>query len=328
MSDLPPPQSRESLGTTFKRLVRQLIFPSNARTGESRIVVGADTPPELQAYGVIVALLFYVTDVATGLEIGYFFIGQSNTMDIGNQKDLLFGNVAYPTPGDPSSPGMVDVKTNHQIELFHHPVIGQGYTIFKDSKIRVNSSVPALELFNALTFFQGGQTQFNGSDVFFQGDDVWFGNGVAHQVTMDDDTIFWLHGAIVTTSTASIEADGTLNQSFTLASNVLITNTSMNIVKKLTGTRMRVRVEGTAFLAAGAAIGTKFGVRINGVDYDVGRHFYNFAADHRHWGMTRTLPAIAAGSYTCQAYFRIDAIGRTVTINADDVFYMRWEEIY
>jgi len=168
MSNLPPPQSRESLGTTFKRLVRRVIWPSNARSGETRIEAGADTPPELQAYGIIVALLFYITDVATGLEVGYFFIGQSNTMDVGNQKDLLFGNVKYPTPGVPSSAGMADVKTNHQIELFDTSNPGDGYTIFKDSIIRVNSTVPALELFCTDVFFQtSGQVQFNGPQTFF-----------------------------------------------------------------------------------------------------------------------------------------------------------------
>jgi len=168
MSRQDPPDNRGSIGTTFKRLVRRLIFPSDAGTGESRIVVGADTPPELQAYGVIVALLFYITDFATGLEIGYFFIGQSNTMDVGNQKDLLFGNVDYPTPGDPTSPTMADVKTNHQIELFNHPTVGRGYTIFKDSYVRLNPTVPALELFCTDVFFQTtGQVQFNGPQNFF-----------------------------------------------------------------------------------------------------------------------------------------------------------------
>jgi len=148
--------------------VLSVTWPSGATTGQSRIVAGADTPPELVAYGILHAVLFYITDFGTGLEIGYFFIGQSNTMDVGNQKDLVFGNVAYPTPGDPTSPGMVDVKTNHQIELFHHPTVGRGYTIIKDSYVRLNPTVPALELFCTDVFFQTtGQVQFNGPQNFF-----------------------------------------------------------------------------------------------------------------------------------------------------------------
>lgn len=168
-------ENRESLGTTFKRLVRRVIWPSNARSGETRIVAGADTPPELQAYGVIVALLFYITDVGSGLEVGYFFIGQSNTMDFGNQKDLLFGNVKYPTPGVPSSATAADVKTNHQIELFDTSLAGFGKTIFKDSIIQVNTTVPSIDIFCTNVLFA------NSNDVGFTNPRVYWKNGTAFE---------------------------------------------------------------------------------------------------------------------------------------------------
>lgn len=39
MSDLPPPDTRDSLGTTFKRIMRRLILPSNAGPNDGAIIL-------------------------------------------------------------------------------------------------------------------------------------------------------------------------------------------------------------------------------------------------------------------------------------------------
>lgn len=155
--------------------VLSITWPNGATTGEARIVAGADTPPELVAYGILHALLWYVTDFTTGLEVGYFFAGQSNTMDTGNQKDLLFGNVKYPVPGNPASATMADVKTNHQIELFNTSLPGQGLTIFKDSIIQINPTVPSIDIFCTNVLFA------NSGDVGFFGPRVYFQNGTTFE---------------------------------------------------------------------------------------------------------------------------------------------------
>lgn len=100
-----------------------------AGTGTSRMIIGADTPPELQAYGIDVAILTYITDKTTHLEVGYFFIGSSNRFDgNGDNRVQAFGNVVYPTPGDPSSAVMASVKTNFQQNMY----VPYPQTMFKD----------------------------------------------------------------------------------------------------------------------------------------------------------------------------------------------------
>lgn len=101
-------------------------------TNTTRLVIGANTPAELQAYGIEAAILSYVTDVTTGIERGYFWIGSSNRFDgFGTGRVLAFGNVTYPTPGNPASATVADVKTNFQQNMW-----GQSeQTIFKDHQV-------------------------------------------------------------------------------------------------------------------------------------------------------------------------------------------------
>lgn len=130
-----------ALGTTFKRLVRKIVLPNNAKTGQARIEVGADTPPELVAYGILNALLFYITDKNSGIEVGYFFIGMTNSIDGGAaQMANVYGNVTYPTPGDPTSPTAANVKTNFQQDLFTQ----NPDTIFKDHNVIINPGISIL----------------------------------------------------------------------------------------------------------------------------------------------------------------------------------------
>lgn len=130
-----------ALGTSFKRLVRKIVLPNNAKSGQSRIEVGADTPSELVSFGILNALLFYITDKNTGVEVGYFFIGMTNSIDAGaSQRALVFGNVTYPTPGNPSSPTAADVKTNFQQDQFTQ----NPDTIFKDHNVVLNPGISLL----------------------------------------------------------------------------------------------------------------------------------------------------------------------------------------
>lgn len=101
-------------------------------SGATRMVIGADTPPELQAFGIDTAILSYVRDVATGIEVGYHFIGSSNRFDGGgNSRVMAFGNVTYPTAGVPSSATQNDVKTNFQMDMWAQ----FAQTIFKDHQV-------------------------------------------------------------------------------------------------------------------------------------------------------------------------------------------------
>jgi len=168
-----------------------ITWPTGAVSGDYRMVAGADTPPELQAYGILVALLFYVTDKdPPNNELGYFFIGLSNTLDAGADGEVcLFGNVKYPIPDNPLSPTMSDVKTNFQMNLFGTDVVGEGYTVFKDSRIEIYQSVLSVWFRSPLVIFGSSvlptDVQFNSPVFFMPGAEVQFhdstyliGNGV------------------------------------------------------------------------------------------------------------------------------------------------------
>jgi hypothetical protein len=104
-----------------------------AGTGSSRMVIGSDVPAELRSYGIDTAILTYITDKNTGLEVGYFFIGGSNRFDGGANDNRVqaFGNVLYPTPGAPTTATSSNVKTNFQQNMFApYP-----QTIFKDQRV-------------------------------------------------------------------------------------------------------------------------------------------------------------------------------------------------
>lgn len=187
----------------FSNPARSITWPPGAGTGEMRMVAGADTPIELQSYGIQVALLFYVTKVETGEELGYFFIGLSNILDIGNDEACLFGSVIYPVAGDPSSPTASDVKTHHQMSWDTESTIK--WTVFKDNRVQFNTSVTNVNFFQRVNFFSDlaisghidqsgaptkdtrvGQDLYVGRHQFFTGDLVSSGNSFLNNQTTAD----------------------------------------------------------------------------------------------------------------------------------------------
>lgn len=144
-----------------------ITWPFGAGTGDTRIVVGADTPDELVAFGVQVAILFYIRDAQSGLEVGYFFIGSSNMLDVdANDNVMLMGHVIYPTPGNPGSATSSNVKTHFQINMDEGEENPPGpITKFKDYPVRINTSVPLWQSFALLTQHQR-PVQFNDVTTF------------------------------------------------------------------------------------------------------------------------------------------------------------------
>lgn len=119
-------------------------------TGSSRIIIGADVPAELRTFGIDTAILTYITDVSSGLEVGYFFIGGSNRFDGGGTNRVqAFGNTVYPTPGLPSSATPANVKTNFQQGMFSpFP-----QTTFKDEQVLFRTDI-LLDPVNGMNAFQ------------------------------------------------------------------------------------------------------------------------------------------------------------------------------
>jgi hypothetical protein len=146
-----------------------ITWPTGATTGTTRIVAGAETPSELNAYGISVAVLFYVQDSPTGVEVGYFFIGLSNVIDDGNDNALLYGQVVYPTPGDPSSATAANVKTNFQQGMNDPGTSGNQSTRFKDFNVVVDSSVPFFQNAAQQSIIYKPTTMLADADVLYTG---------------------------------------------------------------------------------------------------------------------------------------------------------------
>jgi hypothetical protein len=133
---------------TFTRR-RQITMPDGATTGTQRWVWGADVPAELASYGMQVALLAYITDSVTGLEVGYFFIGTSNVSDSPPTfRVQAFGNVTYPVAGQPDSATAANVKCNFQ----QHMWAQTAYTIFKDHDVKLFPGVDLIIDDGGVTF--------------------------------------------------------------------------------------------------------------------------------------------------------------------------------
>jgi len=298
-----------------------------AGTGQQRMAVGADTPPELQTYGIGVAMLMYDVDKTSGLEVGYFFIGVSNTLDsTANEKVMLFGHVKYPTPGDPSSPTASNVKTDHQINL-------EGFTWFKDSSVRFLDSVPYVRFHSADIIFEQYGVGKPDPAVWFMNHDTWF---YGHQVSMNP-TEFWVHGRLFQNNVRTVENDGTITATVLGTSNTLIPGAAItDVTKELDGSRMRVRIEGTGYRSNAAYTRLHYGVQIRNNsggavvgNYDVGRMGLSVANDRRGYSAVRTLPAIAAGSYTVQVYMRTTTAGGQFELGGtEDCLNLTWEEIH
>ncbi len=107
----------------------------------NRLAVGGDVPSELRFYGVEVATLWYIVDATTGVELGYFFEGLSNSIQVSGviQKYKLSGQVIYPVAGDPTSATDLHVKTWQRISL-------SGITIFRDNPIIFSASVDSVTI--------------------------------------------------------------------------------------------------------------------------------------------------------------------------------------
>jgi hypothetical protein len=275
------------VGTFTRR--RSITMPDDATTGTQRAVFGANTPPELASYGIATAVLFYVNDVTTGLEVGYFFIGQSNRMDAGAiYRALVFGNVTYPTAGMPSSATAANVKTNFQMNHWAQART----TVFKDHDVQVWTPVgapaaPRLYVGNEVDLGLQQLFQFSGSGI----------NAAAHADTM------------------------------TSATNVPTSESAWNFRKQHDDTRVRLSLSLGSFVATSNA-GYVAGISINGTSYDVTAFFHNVVATRgtSPTGVT-FVGGIPAGDYTPFTYWRRSTGTGTLTRDVFDWINAITEEV-
>jgi hypothetical protein len=267
------------IGTFTRR--RQITMPDGATTGEQRTVYGADTPPELASFGVSVAVLFYVTDVTSGLEVGYFFIGQSNHVDAPAPgfRALGFGNVTYPTAGRPDTATAADVKCNFQMGMWAQTKA----TVFKDHDVEFwkPSGAPApvsVSMFDEI-------------------------DGTRHRMTPMSE------GGINGTAAAD---------SLTSTSNVALNEFGWNFRKNYDDTAVLLTL---SIAGSSSVVNTSFtaGIDIGGTKTDITKHWFNTITEHHTapFGYSH-ISGIPAGAYVPFAYWRRSAGTGTITRNSDD----------
>jgi hypothetical protein len=96
--------------------------------------------------------------------------------------------------------------------------------------------------------------------------------------------------------------------------------TSFSFVKRFTATRVRIDMSAT-FYTSTAGCGARFGVLVNGTDYDVCQLAGNVpaASTHLHAGGFAYIPAgLAAGTYTVQGRWKWIVLTGTLTRDTND----------
>jgi len=84
MSNLPPPETRGSLGASFKRLVRSLLLPSDASPDQAAIVIGSDLPTCMQTpYS---SAIFWRPRFSVSGTAPYFFMAQVRSVAVDSQR--------------------------------------------------------------------------------------------------------------------------------------------------------------------------------------------------------------------------------------------------
>lgn len=290
MSDTMPVR-RSGLGDTFKRLIRSLTMPNNAVSGQMRMVWGADTPPELQSYGILVAMLSYVTDVNTGVERGYFFQGVTNHIDgpAPGFRAMVFGNVTYPVPGDPTSATVADVKTNFQQDMFAggEPRL----TIFKDHSVR---------LFPGLGILMDNAAATITSPVCVANNFIELAVGPVGN----------------TASLVFVDYPGPQDLTITKQYSAALSNLEVTIIA-------------TCYTTAPGGDGVIFGVRENAVDYTttcITRQSNTLLNNHRDVAGGVTIPGIGAGQKTLRLRWKTQA-GSDIRVDNGDALMYRVKEV-
>lgn len=305
MSDFPlwfrqwlanQPPDRKGLGSTFKRLLKRITIPDGAITGDIRYVIGADTPPELVAFGINVAIIGYITNVLTGIEVGYFFIGLSNQFDGGAiGRVQAFGNVTYPTPGDPTSPTQNDVKTNFQQNMWaQFP-----NTIFKDHKVLFRCSVKF-------------DIDSGGGDQTFE--------------------LVGPSGDVRYLTAQSRFVNGISNNNFNIAVNAYADlpggSASVTINKDYDAgfSKLRTRLE-MSFFVTNVGSHADFAIQANGVDTLAITSAPNNALTRLCGSGTVEHTGLAAGSYTVKARWKNRTAVGTVNRDVNDYIAITCEEV-
>ncbi|MGW3608934.1 hypothetical protein ACWD6N_03445 [Micromonospora sp. NPDC005163] len=124
----------------------------------------------------------------------------------------------------------------------------------------------------------------------------------------------------------TLEIASPADTTFTTVNTDLV-GASFPVAKELDATRMRVTIHGSAYRSTATFCRFFYGVRINGVSYDVDKFTFTNANDRNPFSSFATLPAIPAERYTVQVYGRTDVAAQTVRTVADDSWKIKWEEI-
>jgi hypothetical protein len=160
---------------------------------------------------------------------------------------------------------------------------------------RVGTNFSAVYVIGTGNQFDGGGYFCNdtsGNIGFFQN------NASVTAIAMDSDGAR-LNGDYLAAQNGSFRA-ATGAQLMSSATYVDMTNINFSFTKDFAPTAIGIYLNVTSYVSV---VGQKvrWGVRINGVDWDVMEYFYNTANDHRQIsGVARVAPGLAAGTYTIQ----------------------------
>lgn len=274
---------------TFTR--RRFITMPDLQAQGIRMVWGADTPSIIASFGLTVAMVGYVTDVLTGLEVGFFFQGVSNIMDAApGSRAMVFGNVTYPTAGNPASATVADVKTNLQLDMFTQ----FRFTLFKDHDVLL---MPGIGLFLANP--TGTTRALTGANARSEASSA---------------------AAVPTNITSTSFADFPGPRDVTLRKHYNGANTSLEFT-----------IMGTCYASGPSADGVVFAVKdqASGTDYVSTaqiRPANNLIGAHTTYAGGTTIPSLAEGDYTFRLRWRT-VNGADIRVDVSDAVLFRVREV-
>lgn len=127
------------MSTPFQQLIDQIILPTGAGSGTTRIVIGTEVPPELVTKGFQAAILFYVDKYTPNQELGYYFIGLSKSVTSAHTAGLVIGEVV--NAGGPTVHFFVQYTfDNSRDDMTAQP----GASFFNDRPLQYQPTVPQL----------------------------------------------------------------------------------------------------------------------------------------------------------------------------------------
>lgn len=316
----PPPPSRDSIGATFKRLIRKLVLPTGHDETTGPVIVIDGTTGKITMIGTNGAKITLDPNAA-GLPYP-----QITFTSVDGTNDSWLNAVSTGSPSQ-SDIGLTSGKFTPADGVQRRGRLYMSDTASGQSRLEViKESDQTSKGGFATMFFDAGYLGFNDSvnpqqyvGLFVNG----FFTSALNMFEVAGDKVAGGHRSLFAFASGG---DTTVSGSM---ANMAGSPTSVSFVKRFSATALEVFLM-PGFYITGAVAGVDFGVLINGVDYLVTSQNQSNVALNNHVqlaGAIKTSNALPAGTYTVQQRWRRLSGAGTITRDLNDLTTMVVREV-